>query len=48
MKIAIDLDVARGALADLRKYIEEVGGCDHDVGICCCDVICTADNLQAE
>lgn len=25
------------AIALLREYIESVGGCNHDVGICICD-----------
>ena len=25
------------AIALLREYVESVGGCDHDVGICICD-----------
>ena len=26
------------ATQDLKKYLEDIGGCDHSVGICCCDI----------
>ena len=37
------MNEAREIIAELleeaRQYVDEVGGCDHPVGICCCDVI---------
>jgi hypothetical protein len=44
--VNIPRDVAEGALKVIREHITMAGGCDHDVGICMCDVICTADTLS--
>ena len=37
--VAISLDLAQRVLADLQQNIEDICGCDHNVGICCCDQI---------
>lgn len=34
-------------LAELREFIKDSGGCDHSVGICMCEVIRKADELDA-
>lgn len=38
---------ALAALPTILTYIEEVGGCDHSVGICCCDMVAECEQLEA-
>lgn len=45
---AIELRNAAGdVLRAFRKTIEDLGGCDHSVGICCCEDIRKAERLTA-
>jgi len=31
--------------AELQKFAEEAGGCDHPVGICCCSLYALIDRM---
>lgn len=33
-------------LVELRRTIEEIGGCDHPVNICCCGLVRLADDTD--
>lgn len=35
------------SLAVIQHDIDEIGGCDHSVGICCCELIHLADDIRA-
>lgn len=39
------LSAAQEALPIMKGFIEETGGCDHSVGICCCHAISACDAL---
>lgn len=43
--ITIPYELARNVLRDLKQNIEDIGGCDHSVGICCCDQIRTVEEF---
>lgn len=34
-------------LVALKQNIEDIGGCDHPVNICCCDLVHLADDTQS-
>ena len=34
-----ELNILRAVTDRLQSYITDSGGCDHPVGICCCDDI---------
>lgn len=35
------------SLAVIQHDIDEIGGCDHGVGVCCCELIHLADDIRA-
>ncbi len=40
------LGTAKAALVDLKENLEAIGGCDHSVGICCCEIVRNLEDLQ--
>lgn len=40
------LKAAKEVLPIMRGYIKDIGGCDHQVGICCCADIRACDALE--
>ena len=40
------LTVAEQMLDELKQYYEELGGCDHSAGICCCSVARLIDHAE--
>jgi hypothetical protein len=39
MKITHDQATRLNALLNVaRSYLDEIGGCDHSVNVCCCDL----------
>jgi hypothetical protein len=39
-------DMLKDCLGVLEDYIEAVGGCDHDIGICICHLIQLCDEID--
>jgi hypothetical protein len=45
--VAEVLALLERSLAVIQHDIDEIGGCDHSVGICCCELIHLADDIRA-
>lgn len=41
------VELLKAHLAHTTQSIKDIGGCDHSVGICCCDMIADCDVAQA-
>lgn len=39
-------EALKGILPELKEYVQEVGDCDHSVGICFCGLFNKIDNLE--